>query len=816
MKPAPTAAHMARIAVLLLAALQWKPCQAEAPGTAYIFPTGARRGSRVEARVGGYYFHGDARIHLDSGSVRASPVLSEMKTLFFDGPLILRPASQGREDYPKDYRAEITVSPEAPLGTRLWHCSTLQGVTSPMKFVVGDLPETVEDEIEGPSHPVRITLPRTVNGRIFPREDTDDWEFILEKGIRVTCEIAARELGSPLHSVLELFGPDGLQIPGVTQERTRWEDPLLEFVAPLNGAYRVRVRDAAFGGGQAHVYRLTVREGGRVRAVFPLGGRAGEPVSVRIHRSDLEEPVRENLRAPNAVGLTSVSGGPVSGLPWAAAWDCSDLPEVTRWSQTDITGLQGDFAPFPGVLNGWIASPGEIHEWRVCLSPNTLVRAEVVASALGSKLDSILSVRDSAGKEVAKNDDSSDGRPDSVLQFDSGKGGDFFLRIGDRFSRRSGPDFGYRLRLLRAEPDDFELRAAADFFNALRADGEGVTQGEKPAPKNPALKVEVLGGAARKEIRLHIEGLPEGVAWEPKTIPAKAKSVDLRFIPQKGVPYGQYPVRITAVSGEGVSQVRREVLAARGSGAPGEQPSSIVRLAVTPRVPFKFAGEYRVTNDQPAGTSLSRSYRIERGGYDGPLQVMLADKQIRCLQRLSAHPVEIPAGADSFTFTVNYPTEVQLGWTSRIQLMLVGSIPDDEGLPHPVSYTSADVDDQMISVVTAGLLGIHGERNSFPAVPGVISIPVRVQRHPQLAAAPVRIGLRVPAHVRGIDASEIEIPANAQDAVLKVRCEALSGPFNVPLEITATTVPSNNTEPTHTAAMPVEFVPPAQSQNALR
>ena len=46
--------------------------------------------------------------------------------------------------------------------------------------MVGDLPEVIEKEIDGDSIPQTIKLPVTANGRIFPRENVDLWEFDAE------------------------------------------------------------------------------------------------------------------------------------------------------------------------------------------------------------------------------------------------------------------------------------------------------------------------------------------------------------------------------------------------------------------------------------------------------------------------------------------------------------------------------------------------------------------------------------------------------------------------------------------------------------
>ncbi len=140
--------------------------------------------------------------------------------------------------------------------------------------------------------------------------------------------------------------------------------------------------------------------------------------------------------------------------------------------------------------------------------------------------------------------------------------------------------------------------------------------------------------------------------------------------------------------------------------------------------------------------------------------------------------------------------------------MLVGALPDDQGKARPVSYTSFDVDDQMISVVTAGLLGLNAERLSFHAGPGPLEIPVRVRRHESLKDAPVRVALRTPRHIKGVQSEELQLAPGEKQGVLRARVDAGAGPFNLPVEIVATTVPAYPGEPTHTAALSVEFLPP--------
>ncbi len=117
-----------------------------------------------------------------------------------------------------------------------------------LAFVVGDLPEVIEDEIDGDPVPVEVKLPVTINGRIFPRENVDVWSFTARKGQTITCEVHAARLGSPLDSRLEVRGPAW---PADRRERRCTSGPTrcVTFTAPADGTYQVRIHDTNRNGG---------------------------------------------------------------------------------------------------------------------------------------------------------------------------------------------------------------------------------------------------------------------------------------------------------------------------------------------------------------------------------------------------------------------------------------------------------------------------------------------------------------------------------------------------------------------------------------
>jgi len=233
-------------------------------------------------------------------------------------------------------------------------------------------------------------------------------------------------------------------------------------------------------------------------------------------------------------------------------------------------------------------------------------------------------------------------------------------------------------------------------------------------------------------------------------------------------------------------------------------------VAVVPKVPFQFIGEYLVNNDQPAGTTLTRTYRLERNGFDGPLTVCLSDKQIRCLQRVLAKPIQVAPGRTSFDYTIQYPTEVQLGWTSRAQIMVFGTFRDFDGSEHTLTYTSFAPDDQMISVVTNSLLKLSTPNSSFKADVDEVVLPIIVQRHDSLKNVPVQLSLKCAPHVRGVEASPVNIASDQSEANLRIRISPGAGPFNLPLEVFAQT-PQAAEGTLHSASLRINLVSPSHS-----
>jgi hypothetical protein len=732
----------------------------------YIFPPGGRRGTAVEVRVGGLFLNKSCSFELLGPGVEATPQLERTKTVWFEGPLLPLPESQQAEDYPKDMAGRVRVAADAPLGVRRGRVWTSQGAASGLAFVVGDLPEVVEEEADGDPIPVEVQLPVTINGRIFPRQDVDVWAFAAKQGQTVCAEVNAARIGSPLDARLEVLDPDGRVI--AENDDALGADPFVRFTAAADGEYAVRIRDAANRGGQAYVYRLTLTAGAHVDRVFPLGGRRGDKARFAPYGQGVSaDSIEVDLPADGPRDyLCRFPCGDQASNP--VLLDLDDLPEQTEAEPNDEPS-QAARVTAPAVLNGRIDKPGDADCWAFAAKKGEAFLLELRARQLGSPLLGVLTVLDAQGKEIARAEAPA-GQPDPALAFTAPADGEYVVRVADRFRTRGGPAFAYRLRLAAPPAQGFRLRLAADAVTL-------------PRGGQAKLKVlaERLGGFA-DAIPLAIDGLPAGVKATNLSVSANQNAVEVSFAADATAAIDSVALTVRGeapVGGRAVSETAT-------LPAPRGQPETdTVRLAVALPTPFKIVGDYDLRL-APRGSVYRRKYRIERNGYDGPVEVSLADRQARHLQGVTGPTAVVPAGVNEFEYPVELPPWMEIGRTSRACVMGMATV-SEGGAEHAVSCTSQAQNDQVIAVVETGRLALEAERPSAVARRGgEVAVPVRVRRDKDLTG-PIKVELIVPAHVRGVTAEPVVVAAGESRGVLAVKFAADgAGPFNLPLTLRAT------------------------------
>lgn len=732
------------------------------PKLSYVFPAGAQRGTEVDVRVGGLHFFEYAKLEILGDGVSGPTRVMATDTLRFNRRVTPQSYFGQELEFPRDYAAKFRVAADAAMGLRYIRAWTSQGAAGPIRFVVGDLPEVIEEEVNGDPIPERVTLPVTANGRIYPREDVDVWSFEARAGEAISCEVYASRLGSGMDSLLQIRDKAGVLLAENTQYFDN--DAFLRFTAPEDGEYFVHIADMRFGGHQSFVYRLTITNQSYVDTFYPLGGRRGEKVALELVGAGLPE---------KGIQVALPLGGPSEYLPRVELdeplantvfLDVADLPERREEEPNDEPTAGAVFAA-PVMLNGRIDKAGDVDHWAFDVKKGESLQFAFRARRIGTPLMPLLIVVDGEGKELQ--------RTESGGGFTAPADGRYYVRVEEQFGPRGGPDFVYRVAVNPTQPlPDFRLRMGRNTINVFRA--------SKDKPPELPLKVERSGGFGGP-IELEVSGLPEGVTVSGTTIPAGKNDTVLKFVagPETKIVAG----RVTII---GVGQADGFRLTRTATFKLDQDLTELDTLlvAVGLSTPFRFHGLYELPFAL-RGTTHYRYLQLDRGEYEGLVHVRMADRQIRHQQGTWGRQIVVQPGSNEF----EYPLEVSLwtavGLTCRSVLVAYAEVEDFDGTKHTVAYTSSLTPQQVMMQPNAEPVSVKVERPAVVAPLGDTTLlKVSVARDEALRL-PVKVQLVLPRHVHGVKAVPIEIPMGESEGVLKIELAKDAGPFNAPMTVRA-------------------------------
>jgi hypothetical protein len=532
--------NAATLAALLLPAA----VSAAPPTLSYLYPAGAQQGQTIEVSAGGAFERWPVRAWVDRSGVEVKSAKTKS-------------------------RPTITVAADAAPGTCWVRLFDEQGASALRPFVIGTLPEVVEqepnDDVQKPQ-----TLPSSsvvVNGRLEKAGDVDCFALKLRKGQTLVASLdAQRTLGSPMDGVLQILSAAGFVLEENNDDSG--PDPLVVFTAKTEGTYIVRTYafpaepDASIrlSGGENYIYRLTLTTGGFADHPWPLAVSRDEPGLVTVAGWNVPDEAKTLKVAPSAgsdfvtlgharlAGTVNVRIEPHRCLVEAEPNDRKKPQAIT----------------LPMTISGRIDPAGDVDvfEFAAKKGERLLFRAE--ARSVGSLLDPVLRLTDAAGKSLAQADDSSSGKAgarEAELSFNVSQDGTFRIEVRD-LGGSGGPRHFYRLRATRAEPD-YTLTVATDRFT--------LTPGK---PLDIPVTVERHNGFAG-DVEVTVEGPPEGVTAAPvKSSGAAGKTITLRLEAKTGAVSAAF--RIVGHVG-GRTDLRKTATAAAAPFA----PTSHLWLSVT-------------------------------------------------------------------------------------------------------------------------------------------------------------------------------------------------------------------------------------------
>ena len=439
--------------------------------------------------------------------------------------------------------AEVTVAPDAKPGRREIRVITKRGVSNPLPFYVGQVPEVARKPMKTCQLPVlgreylaqrkrppdevemRVAVPCTMNGQIAPGE-VNRYRFQANKGQRLVISAKARDLvpyvadGVPgwFQAVLRLSDSNGKELAYNDDFRFN-PDPVVYFEVPDDGEYVLTINEALFRGRESFVYRITIGELPFVTSIFPLGGRVGEPVKIEMDGWNLEKATLSPPPQDAKPGTHLIAAGNGRFVSNHVPFALDTLPECLEKEPNDEPS-KAQKVNLPIIINGRADRPGDWDVFEVEGKAGETIVAEVYARRLGSPLDSFLKVTGADGKIIALNDDHFDAasglntdHADSYLMVKLPADGKYFIHIGDT-RRQAGKEYAYRLRISHPQPD-FVLRLIPSRISMPSKGSASVTV--------YAIRKDGFDGP----IMLGFKDLPQGLESAGATLAAKQEAVGL-------------------------------------------------------------------------------------------------------------------------------------------------------------------------------------------------------------------------------------------------------------------------------------------------
>jgi len=559
--------------------------QASSPRLGYVYPAGGKQGTTLRIEVGGQMLRGADDVYISGDGVSATVLeyvrplgpnelndvseilrnlikrrwsLNTMRAIAADpdppklpdhpwlrgldrkslGEIVrLRnrlfdPKQQPNAQLADHVDIEVTIAPNAPPGDRELRVITPAGITNPVRFQIGTLPEVREEEAAEPILKP-LDVPVVLNGQISPG-DVDRFLLRLQRGQKLVCRMFARYLVPYVadavpgwfQGILTLYDAEGREVAFADDYRFD-PDPVILFVVPQEGTYTLEIRDSIYRGREDFVYRIYVGELPFVTEIFPLGGRVG--ASLRATLKGWNLPVNEIAlnTAPGADSLRWAVVGAAEGLPNSLPYLVDDFADSLE-KEPNNNDSAAQNVSLPQAINGRIGQPGDRDVFALKAQAGETIIAEVFARRLFSPLDAFLELVDESGQIMAHEDDFTDPaaglithQADPLLRIHIAQTGTYYLRLGDT-QGHGGEAYVYRLQLRHEQPD-FALRVTPSSIS--------VPPGGRAKIKAMAIRKDGFEGP----IEVALKDAPAGFTLAKARIAEKENAVEMELAVPRGL-----------------------------------------------------------------------------------------------------------------------------------------------------------------------------------------------------------------------------------------------------------------------------------------
>src|SRR5947209_2206223 len=228
-----------------------------------VFPPGGKVGSQFEVSVTGADLDEANQLHFSHTGITAKQKVDQTNAL------------------PEVNKFLVAIATNVTPGVYEARVVGRFGISNPRSFVVSDLPESIAPTTNNsPANAEAISLGTIINGH-SEANAVGFYKFTARKGQRILIECQAREIDSRMDAALILYDAAGKEL-----QRNR-SGGLLDFAAPSDDEYHLKVYDFLFRGGGEYFYRLAVGTQPHIDYIFPPSGLAGTKGKYRLYGRNL-------------------------------------------------------------------------------------------------------------------------------------------------------------------------------------------------------------------------------------------------------------------------------------------------------------------------------------------------------------------------------------------------------------------------------------------------------------------------------------------------------------------------------------------------
>ncbi len=394
----------------------------------------------------------------------------------------------------------ITIPADCTPGVAWIRLYNAEGASALRPFVVGTLPEVEEVEPNNELAQAQLLPSSTVivHGQPGAAHDVDNYAVNLKAGQTLVADFDGhRTLGAGADGVLQIVSAEGFVLE--QNDDDQGYDPRIAYTAPSDGRYYVRTfsfpvaTDTAinFTGSSAWHYRLTITTDRFTDFVMPLAVTRGTAGEVTARGWNLgPEPLKVAIPAADAdeVPVLVPQGGNLIVAP--------TVPYPVMVEAEPNLQAQPQAIPAPVGITGVVSAPDDADFFRFPAKKGQPLIFDVLARSKGSLIDPVITILDTAGKQLQRVDDQGS-KADPDFSWNPPADGEYLLSVSDLHGR-GGPRFYYHVNIAPPKPD-YKATVAADTF-VLPID----------KPLEIPITVERLSGF-KDEIEFTVTGLPEGV-----------------------------------------------------------------------------------------------------------------------------------------------------------------------------------------------------------------------------------------------------------------------------------------------------------------